>query len=72
MAQSYHYQENFVHYLRYIKQEREDIISENVNVGEDYGIRRSLRRGTKVWNLNIRVLKPVVEVLTLCLIYEMV
>ena len=40
LAQASHYQETFVHFLTEIQQERPDIISEDVNVGEDYGMGR--------------------------------
>ena len=54
LAQAYQYQENFVHYLKEIQQECPDIISENVNVGEDYGIIRLFRRVVEVRTLNTR------------------
>ena len=39
-AQSSKYQEMFFHFLLEIHQERLDIITEDVNVGDDYGIVR--------------------------------
>ena len=38
LAQALYYQETFVHFLTQIQQEHPDIILEDVNVGEDYGI----------------------------------
>ena len=38
LVQDSKYQETFVHFLTEIKQERPDIISEDLNVWEDYGI----------------------------------
>ena len=37
------------------------IILEDVNVGEDYGIGRSFRRGAEVRTLNTRVPEPVIS-----------
>ena len=48
MAQDSQYQETFVHFLTEIPQERTDIILQDVNVWEDYGIGRSLLRGAEV------------------------
>ena len=46
-----HYQEKFVHILTEIQQECPDIISEDVNVGEYYGIGWSFRMGAEVRDL---------------------
>ena len=55
------YQDMFVCFLTEIQQERPDIISEDVNVGEDYVIGRSFRRGAYVRFLKTRVLEPVIN-----------
>ena len=59
LAQDSQYQDMFVHFLTEIQQERPDMISEDVNVGEDYGIGRLFRRGAEVGALNTRVPEPV-------------
>ena len=45
LAQASQYQDKLVHFLTKIQQECPDIIPKDVNVGEDYGIGRSFRRG---------------------------
>ena len=55
------YQETFVSFLTEIQQERPEIFLEDVNVGEDYSIRRRLRRGTDVRALNTIVPDPVIS-----------
>ena len=47
--------------MKEIQQERPDIILEDVNVGEKYGIGRSLRRDAEVRALNTRVPDPVIR-----------
>ena len=61
LAQASQYQEMFVHFPTETKQERLDIISENVNAGEDYGIGSSLIRGAYVRALDTRVPEPVIS-----------
>ena len=61
MDQASQYQETFVHFLTEIKQKRQDILFENFNVGEDYIIGRSFRRGAYVRYLNTRVPDPVIS-----------
>ena len=58
MDQDSQYQERFVDFLTEIQQECPYIILEDVNVGEDYGIGRSFRRGAEVRGLNTRVSEP--------------
>ena len=47
-----HYQETFVHFFTEIQQKHPDIISDNVNVGEEYDIRGSFRMIAEVRALN--------------------
>ena len=65
LAQASQYQETLVNFLTEIQQERPNIILEDVNVGEDYGIGRSLRRGAEVRALNTRVPEPVISAINL-------
>ena len=44
-----------------IQQERPDIILEDANVGEEYGIKRSLIRGVDIRDLNTSVPDPVIS-----------
>ena len=44
-----------------IQQERPDTISDDVNVGNDYGIRRSFKRGAYVKALNTKFPETVIS-----------
>ena len=61
MTQDSQYQETFVYFLTEIKQERLDIILEDVNVGEDYCIGSSFRRGAEFRFLNTRSPETVIS-----------
>ena len=47
--------------LTRIQQERQDIVSEDVNFGRDYVIVRSYRMGAEVGDLKTRVAEPVIS-----------
>ena len=65
MDQAFQYQEKLVHFLMVIKQECPDIIMEDVNVGDEYGIGRSFKRGKEARDLNTRVPEPVISAMNL-------
>ena len=61
LSQDSQYQENLVHFLTKIQQERPDPISEDVNVGENFGIVRSFIRGEYFRALNTKVPEMVIS-----------
>ena len=61
LAQGLQYQETFFHFLTEIQQEHPDIISEDDNVGENYGIGGYLRRGAYVRYIYKRARESVIN-----------
>ena len=69
MARDSEYQEAFAHFLtdiqQKIQQECPDITLDDVNIGGEYGIGRSFRRGADVISLDTRVPDPLTSAINL-------
>lgn len=61
VASSAGYQRVFVEFLRRVQRRKPDLIPSEVNVGEEYSIGRSFRRGSETRALNAKVPEPIIN-----------